>query len=91
MEVVLLRDLTSRMVITLLVFSLIAMGGFRLGWMDSKFDGLASILSYAATGASRTERSDDNGAPPFTVRCTIESNVKSGSCGLAFILSTIRA
>ena len=82
-----LRDLTSRMVITLLVFSLIAMGGFRLGWMDSKFDGLASILSYAATGASRTERSDDNGAPPFTVRCTIESNVKSGSCGLAFILS----
>ena len=87
MEVVLLRDLTSRIFMTLLVLSAMLIGAHRLGWMESTFDGLAAKLSYYATGDSHTEHSGDENSPPYTVRCTIERNAKRHSCGIGFILS----
>ena len=87
MEVILLRDLTGRIFMTLLALSAMLIVGYRLGLMESTLDGLAAKLSYSATGASYIEHSGEGDNQPYTVRCTIERNTKRQSCGIAFILS----
>ena len=84
---ILLRDLTGQIFMTLLALSAMLIGGYRLGLMESTLDGLAAKLSYSATGASYIEHFGADESQPYTVRCTIKRSAKRQSCGIAFILS----